>query len=92
VLTATPFCDEDEAVRLGNATDYGLVSAVWTADGARGLRMSRGLESGQVTVNGGRTGIETAFGGYKMSGQGREKGLESLDDYTQVKTTVISLV
>jgi aldehyde dehydrogenase (NAD+) len=52
--------------------------------------MARQIQAGQVIVNGGRTGIETPFGGYKQSGLGREKGFESLLHYTQVKTTVVA--
>src|SRR5690606_32828911 len=51
VLVATPFRDEDEAVALANATDYGLVAGVWTRDGARQLRLARDLKCGQVFIN-----------------------------------------
>lgn len=90
VLAVTRFSSEDEAIELANATDYGLVANLWTRDSARALRVAGRLDSGQVTVNGGRTGIETPFGGVKNSGIGREKGFEALRHYTQVKTTVIS--
>jgi aldehyde dehydrogenase (NAD+) len=90
VLAATPFDTEAEAVALANNSEYGLVASVWTRDSARALRMAREIQAGQVIVNGGRTGIETPFGGYKQSGLGREKGFESLLHYTQVKTTVVA--
>jgi aldehyde dehydrogenase (NAD+) len=90
VLAVTRFHSEDEAVALANDSEYGLVASVWTRDSARALRVASRIESGQVMVNGGRTGIETPFGGYKNSGLGREKGFESLRHYTQLKTTVVS--
>lgn len=91
VLTVTPFNGEEEAVRLANGTEYELVAAVWTRDLSRALRMSRRLRAGQVVINGGRTGVDTPFGGQRASGIGREKGLEALNDNTRVKTTVIGI-
>lgn len=90
VLAVTRFATEEEAVALANDSEYGLVASVWTADSARALRVASRIDAGQVIVNGGRTGIETPFGGYKSSGLGREKGFESLLHYTQLKTTVVS--
>jgi aldehyde dehydrogenase (NAD+) len=91
VLAAMAFDGEDEAVRLANGTDFGLVAGVWTADGARQLRMARAIKSGQVFVNsyGAGGGIELPFGGVKHSGYGREKGFEALYGFTVLKTVVL---
>jgi aldehyde dehydrogenase (NAD+) len=92
VLVATSFSDVDEAISLANDTDYGLVSGIWTRDLGLAHYVAPQLESGQVFVNnwfGG--GVETPFGGYKNSGIGREKGVEALHHYTQVKTTIIDV-
>ena len=91
VLSAMPFADEADAVRLGNATDFGLVAGVWTQDGARQLRMARAVQSGQVFINnyGAGGGVELPFGGVKHSGHGREKGFEALYGFTTLKTVVL---
>jgi aldehyde dehydrogenase (NAD+) len=91
VLVALPFADEAEAVRLANATDYGLVAGIWTREGARQLRLARLIRSGQVFVNGygAGGGIELPFGGVKHSGYGREKGFEALYGFTTLKTVVL---
>lgn len=92
VLTILPFEDEADAVALANATEYGLVSAVWTKDGARQMRVAKKLRTGQVFVNcyGAGAGIELPFGGIGKSGHGREKGFAALQDFTRVKTIVIN--
>mgnify|MGYP000600215844 FL=1 len=91
VLAMTPFDDEDHAIELANATEYGLAAALWTQDGGRQLRMARKLRSGQVFVNnyGAGGGIELPFGGVKASGHGREKGFEALYSFTTLKTVTI---
>jgi aldehyde dehydrogenase (NAD+) len=91
VLCAMPFDDEDHAVQLANGTRFGLVAGVWTADGARQLRMARRLASGQVFINnyGAGGGVELPFGGVKSSGYGREKGFEALYGFTTLKTVAI---
>jgi aldehyde dehydrogenase (NAD+) len=91
VLAAMPFDDEDDAIRIANGTDFGLVAGVWTRDGARQLRMARALASGQVFVNnyGAGGGVELPFGGVRHSGHGREKGFEALYGFTALKTVVL---
>jgi len=90
VLAAMPFTDEADAVRIANATDFGLVAGVWTVNGARQMRLARAIRSGQVFVNnyGAGGGVELPFGGVKHSGYGREKGFEALHGFTVLKTVV----
>ena len=90
VLSAMPFTDEDDAVRLANATDFGLVAGVWTENGCRQSRMARRVASGQVFINcyGAGGGVELPFGGVKKSGYGREKGLLALEEMSTTKTIV----
>jgi aldehyde dehydrogenase (NAD+) len=91
VLSVLPFEDESDAVLLANGTDYGLMAAVWSLDGNRAIRVSRGIKAGQVYINsfGAGGGIELPFGGMKKSGHGREKGFAALHDISQLRTTII---
>ena len=91
MLAAMPFTDETDAIRIANATEFGLVAGVWTKDGGRQLRVARALRSGQVFVNnyGAGGGVELPFGGVRHSGHGREKGFEALYGYTVLKTVVL---
>ncbi|WP_294641144.1 aldehyde dehydrogenase family protein [uncultured Aureimonas sp.] len=91
VLSVLPFEDEADAVRLANGTDYGLMAAVWSHDGNRAVRVSRGIKAGQVYINafGAGGGIELPFGGMKKSGHGREKGFAALHDISTIRTTII---
>jgi aldehyde dehydrogenase (NAD+) len=92
VLTLFPFEGEEEAVRLANGTDFGLVAGIWTKDGARQHRIAKRVRAGQVFVNGygAGGGIELPFGGFKKSGHGREKGFEALYDMSATKTIVFN--
>ncbi len=90
VLAIATFTDEDEAVRLANDTEYGLVSYVFTEDLARGLRMIDRLETGMMGLNAGVVSNAAApFGGVKQSGMGREGGLEGIHEYLSTKYTLI---
>jgi aldehyde dehydrogenase (NAD+) len=91
VLSAMPFDDEDDAIRIANGTEFGLLGSVWTRDGARQLRLARRIRAGQVYINnyGAGGGIELPFGGVKASGHGREKGFEALYGFTVLKTVAI---
>ena len=91
VLAVMPFQDEEQAVELANGTPFGLVSGVWTQDGARQFRMAKKLKSGQVFINnyGAGGGVELPFGGVKLSGHGREKGFEALYGFSVTKTIAI---
>ena len=91
VLVVTPFDTEEEALRLANGTEYGLIAALWTRDVGRAHRMARDIRAGQIYVNtyGAGGGVELPFGGVKKSGHGREKGFEGLLGYTQVKSVVV---
>ena len=93
VLVASPFRDADEAVEFANGTDYGLVAGVWTTNVSTAHRMVRDVLAGQVFVNtyGASGGAELPFGGFKRSGHGREKGVEGLRGFGQIKTAVIAL-
>ena len=93
VVSILSFAGEDEAVALANDTDYGLAASVFTHDIDAARRISRGIRAGTVTVNCyGEGDITTPFGGYKQSGfGGRDKGLEALDQYTELKTTWFAL-
>ncbi len=90
VLSVIPFKDEEDAVRLANATDFGLLAGIWTRDGSRQTRMAKRMQCGQVYLNcyGAGGGVELPFGGVKQSGHGREKGFLSLEEFCVVKTVV----
>ncbi|MEO3754611.1 aldehyde dehydrogenase family protein [Streptomyces sp. B6B3] len=91
VAVVTPFEDEADAVRLANATDYGLSGSLWTRDVGRALRVSRAVAAGNLSVNShSSVRYATPFGGYKHSGLGRELGPEALAAFTETKNVFIS--
>jgi len=92
VLSVIAFDDEAQALRMANDTEYGLAAGVWTRDISRAHRVARKLRAGSVWVNYWDGGDMTApFGGYKQSGNGRDKSLHAFDKYTEMKATWINL-
>ena len=92
VVSILKFADEAEAVMLANDSDYGLAASVWTANLTRAHRMVKRLEAGVVWVNSFGDGDMTQpFGGFKQSGNSRDKGLEFLEGYLQSKSVWIAL-
>ena len=88
VQVVIPFDDEEDAIRIANGTDFGLVASVWTLSGARQMRLAKRLRAGQVFLNnyGAAGGVELPFGGVGLSGHGREKGFEALYGFSVLKT------
>ncbi|BBI53910.1 hypothetical protein HORIV_63310 [Vreelandella olivaria] len=92
VLSVFGFDTEEEALTLANDSEYGLAAAVWSQDIDRIMRVSRKLHSGQVYVNNwAGPDMTVPFGGVKQSGNGRDKSLHSIDEYTEIKTIWMSL-
>ena len=91
VLAMIEFDDLEQAAQIANRSQYGLVSGIWTRDINKAMSLASRIKAGQVYINtyGAGGGVELPFGGYKKSGYGREKGLESLASYTQVKNVCI---
>jgi betaine-aldehyde dehydrogenase len=91
VAAVIPFTDEEDAIRIANDTPYGLSGSIWTRDGARALRVARGISAGVLSVNSNSSvRAHTPFGGMKQSGFGRELGMAALDGYTDIKNVFIS--
>ena len=85
VLVIIPFDTEEEAISIANDTDYGLAAYLQTSDSARAERICARLQAGTIHVNGSGPGYGSPFGGYKMSGNGREGGIFGLEDYQELK-------
>ncbi|MCX5389648.1 aldehyde dehydrogenase [Streptomyces sp. NBC_00094] len=91
VAVVLPFDDEADAIRLANATEYGLSGSIWTRDVGRALRASRAVRAGNLSVNS-HSSVRywTPFGGYRQSGLGRELGPDALTAFTETKNVFIS--
>jgi betaine-aldehyde dehydrogenase len=86
VACVIPFSSEREAIEIANDTIYGLSGSIWTRDGAKALRVARGVETGVISINSNSSvRVATPFGGFKQSGVGRELGPDALEHYTDVK-------
>jgi acyl-CoA reductase-like NAD-dependent aldehyde dehydrogenase len=86
VLVIQPYDGEEDAVRIANATDYGLAGGVWSGDQERAITVARRLRTGQIEINGGVFNPLAPFGGYGQSGHGRENGRFGLEELLQVKS------
>jgi acyl-CoA reductase-like NAD-dependent aldehyde dehydrogenase len=83
--------DEADAIRMANDTPYGLSGSIWTRNVGRALRVARGVEPGNLSVNShSSVRYSTPFGGFKQSGLGRELGPDALDSFTDTKNVFIS--
>jgi acyl-CoA reductase-like NAD-dependent aldehyde dehydrogenase len=91
VVTVTPFADEAEAIALANDSPYGLSGSIWTHNVGRAIRVARGVETGNLSVNS-HSSVRywTPFGGFKQSGLGRELGPDAVDAFTDTKNVFIS--
>ena len=91
VVSVMTFDGEDDAILKANDTEFGLSGSIWTRDSAKAIRVSRAVESGNLSVNSNSSvRYWTPFGGYKQSGLGRELGPDALDSFTEVKNVFIS--
>ena len=85
VLSISTYEDEDEAISMANDSEYGLSGGVWSGDEERAMRIAKSIRTGQVSINGGAFNISAPFGGYKLSGNGRELGRHGLEEFLEIK-------
>ena len=88
VLCILPYDNEEQAVQIANDTPYGLAAYVWSKDNLHARRIGARIRAGQVTLNGASGSMNTPFGGFKMSGNGREWGEFGLRDFLEVKAVI----
>jgi aldehyde dehydrogenase (NAD+) len=88
VLCILPYDSEEQAVQIANDTPYGLAAYVWSKDNLHARRIGAQIRAGQVTLNGASGNMNTPFGGFKMSGNGREWGEFGLRDFLEVKAVI----
>jgi aldehyde dehydrogenase (NAD+) len=88
VLSILPYRDEEEAIRIANDSPYGLAAYIWSTDLAHAGRVGRRIRAGRVTINGAAGDMNTPFGGFKRSGNGREWGEHGLRDFLEVKAVL----
>jgi len=86
VLVITTYNTESEALKLANDSIYGLSGGVWSKDPDRAVNFAKKMRTGQVSVNGGSFNVSAPFGGYKLSGNGRELGTHGLDEFLEIKS------
>jgi betaine-aldehyde dehydrogenase len=92
VVSVFPFEDEADAVAFANAGRFGLSGSIWTRDIGRGIRVARGIESGNLSVNShSSVRYSTPFGGFKQSGLGRELGPDAPAAFTETKNVFIAV-
>jgi betaine-aldehyde dehydrogenase len=92
VVSIIPFDSEADAIRLANETPYGLSGSIWSRDIGRALRTAKGVQAGVLSVNSNNSvHTEAPFGGYKMSGIGRELGMHAIELYTELKNVYVDI-
>jgi acyl-CoA reductase-like NAD-dependent aldehyde dehydrogenase len=88
VIVVVPFDDEDEAIAISNDSDYGLYDYVFSEDTGRAFEIAQQLEAGHVGINTAQRNHEAPFGGFKMSGVGRDGGVFGLHAYTELQSVI----
>lgn len=85
VLSIMAHDGDDDAAAIANNSPYGLAGAVWSSDRARAMRVAQTIRAGQIDINGGAFNPNAPFGGFRMSGHGRELGPHGVEDFTELK-------